>query len=245
MPAQRFFLKGPLEVGRSSTISQEEVHHLRVMRAKPGDEVELVNGQGVLAQALLETMGSKAATVRILRVEKEKRAPFRITLAQALPRQNRLTTILEKATELGVDQILLFPGELSERKDLAAVNGDRLESILIASLKQCGRLTLPLLRIMPSLKEWKSSLVGTGAAYFGDLEPEAPWLSNLLCNSPLPKEVLFFIGPESGLSCNEIRLLREVGAQCVKLHSNILRTDTAPIVALGLIHHLLMAEGQR
>jgi 16S rRNA (uracil1498-N3)-methyltransferase len=202
------------------------------MRTKAGDRVEVVNGQGILATAQVEQIDKKLAQLHIDGISSEPKDPFEIILAQAIPRINRLDTILEKGTELGMTQIWLFPGDCSERKELNENQLKRAKGILIAAMKQCGRLWVPQILEKPSLKKWDE--LGY-PAYFGDVKPSAKPFAAVLKESRPKDGVIFFTGPESGFSEGEEKILEKLGAMGVKLHSNILRTDTASLVALTLL----------
>lgn len=239
MPADRFYVKSPLADGQRIRIEGTEFHHLaHVMRGVAGDPVEIVNGCGLLAEGTVHAIEKKYATVDISKVVEQQSAPVhQVILAQAIPRSNRLDFILEKGTELGMTQLWLFPGAHSERKTVSDNQIERMESVIIAAMKQSGRLDLPLLKVLPELKKWPPLPY---PAFFGDLSPSAPsfekcWKANT------PKEgTIIFIGPESGFNEPETAILRTLGAQGVKLHQNVLRTDTAAIAALALISHWLL-----
>lgn len=239
MPINRFFTEQNLVVGKTATITGQEFHHFaHVIRVKEGEIIELVNGRGQLAKATVESKGRHEAVVVVEDVESEEPPKKRVIIVQALPRLNRLEFILEKCTELGMDEIWLFPGDNSEKKRLSDSQIARVETILISAMKQCGRLFLPTIQLKPNLSSWKLDL--GGCLLYGDIAPSAPWLIDTWLEKKEVKNVekqdcLFFIGPETGFSEKEHQFLKEIGAVGVKLHRNILRTDTAPMVALSVI----------
>ena len=199
-----------------------------------GDTVELIDGKGALAHARILKLAKDSVELEVQSLVQDKPPPFEIILAQAIPRQNRLDIILEKGTELGFTKLWLFPGMLSEKK---SVNLTRAKKILVAATKQCGRLFLPEVEMKAPLKDWKKL---DFSCYYGDTDPEAPPLLSLLQKPE--KGILFFIGPEQGFHSQEAHILKELGVRGVKLHPNILRTDTAPLCALSLIAQLLIRE---
>lgn len=224
MPINRFFIDTPFET--VALLEDDEAHHLiSVTRTKVDEIVELVNGRNQLAKAVVKEIKKKAVVLEIQEIKTEAQPPYTFILAQAIPRLNRLDTILEKGTELGMSEIWLFPGERSEKKE---INQERSKKIVINAMKQCGRLDLPKIVLKPTLEKWSKQDI-IGQAYFGDLSIEAPPFSNIEEN-----KITFFIGPESGLSQRELELLKKMDGKGVKLHPNILRTDTAPLVALSL-----------
>jgi 16S rRNA (uracil1498-N3)-methyltransferase len=229
MPHNRFFVDAPLKASEEIFLMGEEAHHLqRVMRKQEGESVELVNGRNQLASAKITTCEKKRVRLQILHVdERSSSTIFPLILCQAIPRLNRLDTLVEKGTELGMTELWLFPGQLSEKKEVPL---HRLKAISIAAMKQCGRLDLPRIVLKPPLDAWGEQKY---PAYFGDISEKAPPFLSIYQKK---EGILFFIGPESGFTQDEERHLRHVIlAQGVSLHPYILRTDTAPLVALSLI----------
>lgn len=238
MPADRFFVPTHFQKAEMVDISGDEHHHLaRVTRTREGQSVDLVNGNGQLAAARVVSLKPKLASAIIESVTEHTPPKFKIILAQALPRANRLDFILEKGTELGVAEFWLFPGDRSERETLSPNQIQRLERLAIAAMKQCGSLFLPQIVLKPPLIEWPPVLF---QAYFGDLGPKAPLFVHALTSHPPSDGAVIFIGPESGFTDEEIELLRKRKALGVNFHSHILRTDTAPLVAVALLHHLVV-----
>ena len=238
MPADRFFTPNLFAMDQLASLDGKEFHHLKnVTRTKPGEQVEVVNGLGELAVAVVEEVERHHATLRILKLDKSPPPRYTIILAQAIPRIQRLDFILEKGTELGLTEFRLFPGDRSERKSLTEHQLERLRALTVAAMKQCGRLYLPTLSVAPPLAKWKPL---TGSPFFGDLAPEAPTFFSEWQQHPPREEIVFFIGPESGFSGEEELLLHQLGAKGVKLHHNILRTDTAALTSLSLISQMMM-----
>lgn len=238
MPIERYFLPVSFELHTSYLLKGTEFHHLaHVMRAQQGGQVELVNGQGALAQGEVLEIRKDHASIQIQQLFQEPARKRGMILAQAFPRPNRLDFILEKGTELGVEAFWLFPGLLSMKKEFFPHQLERARSLMIAAMKQCGRLTLPSLIIHPFLKDW---IAIEGSLFFGDVNPEAPPFQQAWkAHQPIISPVIFFTGPEGGLHEQEVHLLRGSGAIGVKLHENILRTDTASLTALSLMSHWL------
>jgi 16S rRNA (uracil1498-N3)-methyltransferase len=234
MPVERFFSEEELVSGQC-LFTEAELQHLRVTRARPGSVVEVINGRGRLAKVEIENIDRRTAKGRILESFFQPRPSDERELLQAIPRLNRLDTIIEKATELGASHITLFPGERSEKKSLSAQQKWRLEHLARAAIKQCGRLWLPKISTIASITSWNQS---PGLCLFGELDPQAPPLATLLSTEVQPApQVRFVVGPESGLSPKEDQALRLLNYQGVRLHGNVLRTDTAALIALSVITH--------
>lgn len=236
MPSERYYLSESLRPLDRKLLKGSEFHHLaHVMRTRQGGKVELVNGQGSLAQATVADLGRNQATLLLDSIKEIAKTPAKLILAQALPKPNRLEFVLEKGTELGVDEFWLFPGETSQKKEIYPQQIERAEAITIAAMKQCGRLFLPKVLIKPPLEEWTAF---SSTAFFGDVAPSTPLLDDIVSTTELP--IIFVTGPESGFTQNEIELLKNKGAKGVKLHQNILRTDTASLAAVTLLSMSLM-----
>lgn len=232
MPAERYFTPDPLETGQVLFLEEKEFHHLsHVMRSREGDVVEIINGLGELAEGRIETLKKRHAAIAILEVKKFPPPKNEIILAQAIPRPQKMDIIIEKGTELGVTHFYLFPGILSERKEVSENLQQKLKVRAIAALKQCGRTWLPEIALKPPLDKWNPPEF---PSFFGDIRKGAPlfhtaWESHH-CTA-------FFVGPESGFDAREVALLESWGSKGVQLNPNILRTETAAIIAVGLIAH--------
>lgn len=227
MPYDRYFIDAPLKEAATLSLEGDEAHHLFVVRGKVGETITLINGRNQLADALLQDVGKNRADCLVTKVENFP-PPLPLILAQAIPRPNRLDTIIEKGTELGATIFWFFPGDQSEKKALSAKESERLKRIAIASIKQCGRTDLPEIIVKPPLHAWEKPSIKT---FFGDTNSQAPWLKDVSIER---QATLFIVGPESGFSERERRYLQAF-ALGVRLHSNILRTDTAGFVALALL----------
>ncbi len=169
MPAERFYLPDPALAQKQTVIlDQDEFHHLaHVMRGKKGDLIEIVNGHGILATAEVLSLEKKQAILSIISTYEEARPNLQMILAQALPRLPRLDFLLEKSVELGVTEIWLFPGMLSEKKDLSPTQQERVEHIVTSAMKQCGRLYRPTVSILPPIASWsKNNLRSSSSILF-------------------------------------------------------------------------------
>jgi len=240
MPVDRFFLDQEFKKGYKVVLSGDEANHIaKATRKLKGETLSIVNGRGALATCEIDSIEKKQVTVSILSVESSSPSGNRSILVQALPRLNRLDSIIEKVTELGVSEIVLFPGERSEKKELSEHQKKRVHTVIINALKQSGRLYLPKLSFIGKLSEYKRG----GLKLYGDLSPSAEMISSVInsrCNA-----VSFFVGPESGFSENEIGILKSMAAKGVTLSENILRTDTAAIAAISIIVYLQGDFGKR
>jgi 16S rRNA (uracil1498-N3)-methyltransferase len=231
MPFNRYFLDAPLLAGEKVALTEGEFHHLtHVMRQKAGAPVEIVNGRNLLATAYVEAIERNRAILSIRHVEEKISSRKKVILVQAIPRLSHLEWIVEKGTELNAEAFWLFPSLLSEKKEFSLAQEQRLAHLVIAAMKQCGRLDLPKMHYLPPLAEWET--IPEGTLFFGDTREEAPLLKHETKQDP----VFIFIGPEKGFHPKELLLLEErFRAKGVKLHDNILRVETAALVALATL----------
>lgn len=230
MPIYRYYLNSPLTPNSEVILDDEEAHHLiHVTKVKVGTAVELVNGHNTIAKATVVRIERAQAHLKITASESRAAPSSKLILAQAIVRANRLDTIVEKGTELGMDALWIFPASRSEEKTIYEAQRKRLERISINAMKQSGRLDLPKIALKPPLEAWNEAL--PLPAFFGDTKSH----KRLETSS---KEALIFIGPESGFSEEEREWFCRHQVMGVKLHENILRVDTAAIIAVGVLSSL-------
>ena len=238
MPAYRFFNDQPLKTSQKLLLEGLEHKHLKqVMRKEVGDEVEIADGKGTLAVAKV-LLFKKSET--LLEIQKVTFLPKKheLVLYQAMPKATKLDLIVEKGTELGLSKIYLFMGERSIQKP-TAVKLDRLKSIAVSALKQSGRLYLPEIELISPIGEWDKTVSN---AFYGEVT-QAPLLQNALGEVQNLHSLSFCNGPEAGFSKKETLHLQKIHFKGVSLHSNILRTETAPLIFLSLAFNHLLAKG--
>ncbi len=232
MPAERYYFDSPFTQLQKLTLIEGEFHHLvHVMRTAVGETIELVNGKGQLATAQVSKLTKRDAEIEIQSIHQEPKPTKELILIQAIPRPNRLDFVVEKGTELGMTQLWLFPSHLSDRKILNPSHLERIHGLSAAAMKQCGRLYMPEIKIVDDINSW--ALPSGIPGFFGDVNPNAPHFLEKL--KPNNSGFLFATGPESGFTDKEEKQLRSKGLLGVKLHWNILRTDTASIAALSIL----------
>lgn len=239
MPHNRYYIDALFEKNGTVHLSNSEWNHLvRVSRSRKGDTVELINGRGQLALATVQELRKNDAALVLDEIIKEIPPLPQLILAQAIPRMNHLEWIIEKGTELNVTSFWLFPGSLSEKGSLSDTQMARLKHLCISAMKQCGRLDLPEIVLKPPLAKWPPT---KGTLLFGDVAGNAPYLWDAPLSNP-PSPMIIFIGPEKGFDPKEHHHLSKVfKANGVRLHPNILRAETAPLVALALIQRFLIS----
>jgi 16S rRNA (uracil1498-N3)-methyltransferase len=219
---------------------KDEVHHLKdVMRLKKGDRFCVFNGRGEEAECELDSISSQMVSARILDVRREPHTNrFSIALACAIPKKTKFEWILEKATELGADEIIPLKTERTEVKllpDRSAKKDQRFQSIVLSAAKQSRRLWMPRLHPITEFKDVLTLIDPETSAFIPCLvDPRQPISACLNLNILRPK-ILVLIGPEGDFTPAEVQAAMEAGAIPISLGKTVLRVETAAISVLSAI----------
>jgi 16S rRNA (uracil1498-N3)-methyltransferase len=212
----------------SFTLNPDESHHaVRVLRLNPGDEIVLVNGRGGWYHAKISNPGPKACTVDIIKVSADIGKPgYHLHMAIAPTKQiDRYEWFLEKATEIGINEITPVICEHSERKE---VKTDRQMRIVIAAMKQSLTAFHPVINEPVSFKNFIKSGIPGGKTIAHCQSGDKLWLNQ--CIHP-HEPITVLIGPEGDFSQSEIALAMLNGYIPITLGNSRLRTETAGVVA--------------
>jgi 16S rRNA (uracil1498-N3)-methyltransferase len=222
----------PALQGEFYTLSEEESKHIiRVLRMKAGDSIRLTDGLGNMFTAELVNEDHRRCEVKVMQVEKEYgKRDYRTHMAVA-PTKNikRYEWFLEKATEIGIDEISPLICQRSERKE---VKTERLNKVITAALKQSLKAYHPQLHESASFKKFISAEYPGGKYIAYVEEGEHPLLSSLY---KAGTDAMILIGPEGDFSPDEVAQAKEHGFVTVSLGNSRLRTETAGIVACHTI----------
>ena len=235
MRLSRFFIDVPLSLGQHE-LPEAQAHYIgRVLRHAVDDTVQLFDGSGQEYLGELIEVGKKNVRVELREAfTGQAESPLRIHLGQGLSRGERMDWAIQKATELGANEISLIVSERCEvrlKDERADKRMAHWRQVAISACEQCGRSVLPIIHPPISLNEW---LVQTRAELKLVLHPVAePWASH-----PQPQSLAFLIGPEGGLSDNEVALAKHHSFHAARLGPRVLRTETAPVVALSVAQQL-------
>jgi len=221
--------------GNAYTLSEEESKHcIKVLRLEKGSIVYLIDGRGGFYKAEIAVPHPKQCVLNIIEEQQEYGKRDHYLHIAVAPTKNieRLEWFLEKATEIGIDEVTPIICERSERKD---VNGSRLNKIITSAVKQSLKAYHPKLNPAVRFKEF----VATGnsfqkfIAYCIEGEKKA-----LKDSISLAGKYLILIGPEGDFSPVEVSLAEAAGFEAITLGSSRLRTETAALEACFEINFL-------
>lgn len=216
---------------KTYTMSQEESQHaVKVLRLTVGDRISLIDGKGNAFDAEIINPHQKHCEVEILSVENGVGGhPYRLHIGIAPTKLNeRFEWFLEKATEIGVDEITPLLTEHSERKEIKM---ERMNKIIIAAVKQSHKAYVPKLNKMTPVKE-----------LLKNANEEEKYIAHChqgdkvaLKDCGKGKSILVLIGPEGDFSNEEVALAGKNGFKACTLGTSRLRTETAGIVAVHTV----------
>ena len=205
---------------------EESKHIIKVLRKKDGDILFVTNGWGLIFECEITLASDNKCTVKINSFEKKEKPKFHLHLAVAPTKMNdRYEWFLEKATEIGIQEITPIICDRSERKQ---INKDRFEKIILSALKQCNEAYLPKLNEAVTFKEFVNQQKEGTKLIAHCEETNKKTLKSVLKPN---EDITLLIGPEGDFSVKEIALAVEKNYIPVSLGNTRLRTETAAIVA--------------
>ncbi len=225
---QLFYTPNIKKTDKQIVFPKDESRHIaKVLRKNTGDILNVTNGKGFLFTAEIITADPKQCLAKIIEVEEEKPKNYSLHLIVAPTKMNdRYEWFLEKATEIGIDEITPVICDHSERKTIKL---NRYERVLQSAMKQSLHFSLPIINDAISFSEFISIEI-EGQKFMAHCEENMPRIS--LKNEAKPKEKInILIGPEGDFSPEEIKLAMQKGWSAVSLGDSRLRTETAAIVA--------------
>jgi len=232
----RFHVAAPLQTGLLLTLPEGPSRHAQVLRLQPADPVTLFDGAGGEWRAEIRQMGRKEVQVLVgEHLAADPRELRRhVTLALGMPANERMDTLVEKATELGVAAIqplmtersvLRLSGERALRKQL------HWQAVAVSACEQSGRTRVPDIAPVRTLSAWLALPSREGAGRLLLSPGTAPPLPRALPAGA--SDVVLLSGPEGGLSEAEEAAARAAGFLPASLGTRVLRADTAPLAALA------------
>jgi 16S rRNA (uracil1498-N3)-methyltransferase len=247
MSTNRFFVPGSSFEGGLVRLSREQAHQVRqVLRLEPGDTVVVLDDRGAEYEVTLTAVSPKEAVGRVVSTRPAAGEPrVQLTLFQSLLIREKFEWVLQKATEVGVTQIVpaLTARSLVRTKQIEENKLDRWQRILTEAAEQAHRGRIPRLESVVPFAEVFSRFIGFDRLLIA-APSEMVTLREALGGIERPEpSIALLIGPEGGFTEEEVALAREEGAIAIGLGPRILRTETAAVVASALILYELGEMG--
>ncbi|RWR01671.1 16S rRNA methyltransferase [[Pantoea] beijingensis] len=232
MRIPRIYHPEALLVGSEISLAEDAANHVgRVLRMNAGQTLELFDGSNLTFAAEIIQAGKKNVTVKIIKSHADDReSPLHLHLGQVMSRGEKMEFTIQKSIELGVNVITpLFSERCGVKLDTErlAKKIQQWQKIALSACEQCGRNSIPQIREAMTLEAWCAEQDNSLKL---NLHPRAHHSINTL---PQPVErVRLLIGPEGGLSTDEIAMTAQYGFTDILLGPRVLRTETTALTAI-------------
>jgi len=237
----RFYVRPEDVRGDEVLVSKEEAHHIaNVMRMVLGDKVVAFDGTGKEYVGTISDVSKEGLRIKISRTnEVNTSKKIHVSLAQALPKKAKMDSIVEKSTELGVDEIVPLVTERTIVKITQGKRDDkrtRWQNIAISASKQCGRLDVPEVKTPVRFKDFLDELEPYDTVMMACLSEETTPIKDCISNLKHGK-ILVMVGPEGDFSPGEIESAKSRGAKLISLGRLVLKSDTAGLYILSVLNY--------
>jgi 16S rRNA (uracil1498-N3)-methyltransferase len=225
----------PTSVGSLYEFDSEDAHHaIKVVRLSVGEIFNLSDGQGAWSRVIVEAVGKKSMTVKVLESGFEEALKEHFTIIQAIPKGDRVKESIELSTEGGVDRIVMWKAARSIGR--ADEKIEKLQVTAREASKQSRRLRVPTVVGVATTENIIDEIAKADLALVFH-ESASMKLSEVV--HPGPKKVLAIIGPEGGLTDEELDTFTAAGAKVVHMGRPVLRSAHAGIAALASLNTAL------
>lgn len=234
----RFFVSADVLSGTSALLGAEQASHIKVLRMSCGDTVTLCDGQGREALGTIESITQSQVQVHIGDVTPSASEPkLYCSIYMGFPKADKFEHVIQKATELGAAEIIVFPCARSVSRPDAKSLGKKLErwqKIAVSAAEQCGRGRIPQVLALDSFREAvQRACQAEFSALFYENEHTLS-LRQAVEQKPFSTAALM-TGPEGGLTETEVKAAHDAGMAVCSLGPRILRCETAPLCALSAV----------
>ena len=236
----RFFTQDITEAG--GCITGEDAKHIaKVLRMKVGDELTVCDTKGRDYDCMIEEIGAGEVRLKVLSVAPSQSEPdVRVHLYQAMPKADKMETIIQKAVELGAASITpVMTRRCVSRPDAKSMDKKlvRYNRIALEAAKQCGRGVVPPVHPLQELSQALEQMQRTGCPilFYENATAPAKQVIAKARKSGKELEIAVLIGAEGGFDEDEVALAREHGCHILSLGKRILRCETAPLAALTIL----------
>lgn len=210
-----------------------------VLRLRTNDAISVFNGKGDEYIARIISVGRKQVTLELGEmVNNTRESPLTVELGQVISRGDRMDYAIQKSVELGVSAISPLFSERCEVKldpRRLAKRSLHWQQIVYSACEQCGRSLTPTVNQPQYLAEWLATAAADLKIIFHPHHQQKDGSNLLLPNGEIPERIAILIGPEGGFSDQEVVLSEQNGFTSLTLGPRVLRTETAPVVALSFV----------
>lgn len=237
----RFFVPNLDQTQKSiSLLDKNEIHHLSgVLRLKSSDTVTIFNGHGLEAQASIRSISRTEIIFQDLSFCKKEQIQPLLILACAIPKRSKFETIIEKCTELGIDEIIPLKTQRTEIALSEKTSSHRLhryEEVAMSACKQSHRSFLPMIHPITKFDKVLECIDPADLTLIGCLKDPHQNLRDLGREQLQTKnKIVILIGPEGDFTENELLAATQHGCIPISLGPNILRVETAAIASVAYL----------
>lgn len=234
----RFFVVPEMLNGPSAVLEGEQAAHARVLRLEPGEEITLCDGQGRDARCTVAQVSSSRILLDIHAVAPSQAEPqLQCSIYMGFPKADKFEHVIQKATELGACEVVVFPCTRSiSRPDARSLSKklDRWQKIAASAAEQSGRGVIPRVTALSSFEEAaaRAAQADLSCLFY---ENEHTCSLRRAIESRSFSSIALMTGPEGGLTEQEVQLAQDAGMTVCSLGPRILRCETAPLCALSAV----------
>lgn len=226
----RFYLASPLALDQTVILTQQAAHHIQhVLRLKMEDSISIFNGEREFSGNIVGLTKRDVSVCLTQEIFRETGAAVQLHLAQGIARGDRMDFAIQKAVELGVNEITPLHTARSAKHARAA----HWQGVIISACEQSHRIELPTLHEPAPLSEWVKTQTGPTLI----LDPAGS--AALPAWDTPPAAINILVGPESGFTLEEVNACETAGAHRWCLGPRVLRTETAGIAALSVLQYVI------
>jgi 16S rRNA (uracil1498-N3)-methyltransferase len=224
-------------------LSGEEAHHLlHVLHGQVDEKIVVMDGRGRQAVVRIAEASRKEARLEVMRQITKAPPVVELTLIQALPREQKMDLIIQKATELGVRHIVPVVSDQAVVRLKPGEDAGKLErwnKIALSAAKQSGCMWMPEIHPVLPLLDYLVKMPRFDMWMTCSLEPDTLPLREVIETSRAnhPRAIAFLIGPEGDLTTRERAAARNAGARMVSLGNQVLRSETAALYVISILQY--------
>ncbi len=239
------FYSQPADFSQKTVVitARDELHHMRdVLRLKIGDTITIFNGQNQEAETVIATMSDRQVEVRVKKVSQVAiSGKTKIILACAVPKKAKFESIIEKCTELGVDEIIPIQTKRTEvifAQEKVPGKQARFQKVAMNAAKQSGRISIPRIHPMTALLDVLKAKDPQALAVIPSLNGQSQSIIEVLSVHKQLPVFMVLIGPEGDFTPDEVKTAGAYGCRPVSLGRSVLKVDTAAISTVALARFL-------